>query len=124
MGNFRTRRDGDVFPIHRTSASSAISLQTFKTLQKQDKKRTRLTTRKERARLATLENPLLWSNFLKHFGKLNPSFDFDGNTNRSLEPQEAILDLKAKYPALDIGLKADDESKGFRDFLDEFGISR
>ena len=83
----------------------------------------RVITRKERARLATFENPLLWSNFVKKLSKLNPDFDFGQLVDRTLEPEEAIMDLKKKYPDLDIGLKEQDKSAGFREFLDDFGIT-
>lgn len=95
---------------------------TFQSLQRQEPARKRLITRAERSRLATLENPLLWSNFKKKLEKLNPDFDLEV-VDRSLEPEEVLLDLKRKYPELDIGLKDREQAEGFREFLDEMGIT-
>lgn len=84
----------------------------------------RTITRQERARLATLENPLLYSNFIKKLEKLNGD-DFDPEwIDKKLEPDEALMDLKRKHPHVHIGLKAADESAEFRHFLeDDYGIT-
>ncbi len=52
---------------------------------------------------------------------MNPSFDVEGNINRSLEPEEALFDLKKKFPELDIGLR-ENQGAEFREFLSDFGI--
>ena len=116
----RSRPDGSHYPI---STKTVVSMSTFSKVASQDGRR-RSITRKQRATLSSLTNPLLWSNFKKKLERLNPSFDVDQHTNRDLEPGEALFDLKKKFPELDIGLNTDDDqAKGFREFLDDFGIS-
>lgn len=114
---FGRRKDG-----HFYRKDSGVSSRTFAAVAAQDRQRSRLITRAERARLATLENPLLYSNFIKKMEKLNPSFD-EQLVDKSLEPEEALMDLKRKYPELDIGLKTEGQSAEFRAFLDDFGIT-
>lgn len=114
---FRSYSDGSHYPL----SQKGISTQTFKQVAGQDHKRTRNLSRKQRARLSTLENPLLYSNFVKKLERLNPDFDLQ-LIDRTLEPEEALMDLKRRYPELDIGLK-ENEGAQFREFLDEYGIS-
>ena len=78
-------------------------------------------TQKEKDRLRTLENPLLFANFVKKLEELNPDFDIE-EIDRSLEPEEALMDLKRKHQELDIGLW-EGKHEGFREFLDEMGIT-
>ncbi|WP_148681170.1 hypothetical protein [Candidatus Nitrososphaera gargensis] len=101
-----------------------MSLEAYRGLHRHETtRRQRIFTRAERARLSTLENPLLYSNFVKKLEKLNPDiFDPDW-IDRTLEPEEALLDLKRKHPELDIGLKEKEQIEGFREFLDEIGIT-
>ena len=119
---FGRRKDGRFYPKDNSrmqGATDHVSGKTYGQVHPQK----RVITRKERARLSTLENPLLWSNFVKKLGKLNPDFDFEQLVDRTLEPEEAMMDMKKKYPHLDIGLREQDKSAGFREFLDDFGIS-
>src|SRR5712692_5167337 len=118
---FGRRMDGRFYPkdVRIQGTTTHFSGKTYGQLHPQK----RIITRKERARLSTLENPLLWSNFLKKLSKLNPGFDFEQLVDRTMEPEEAIMDLKKKHPDLDIGLREQDKSAGFREFLDDFGIS-
>lgn len=114
----RSRPDGSHYPL----TGKGITAKSFSQVAGQDSKRTYLLTRKQRVKLSTLENQLLYSNFMKKITKLNPDFDTEV-IDRSLEPEEALLDLKKKYPELDIGLKAGTPAEGFRDFLDDMGIT-
>jgi len=117
---FRSRADGSHHPI---TGKKGTSPQTLQSLSGQNRHRTRLLTRKERNRLSTLENPLLYSNFVKKMERLNPDiFDADAMIDKSLEPEEMLLALKKRYPELDIGLKSETGAE-FREFLDEYGIS-
>jgi hypothetical protein len=79
-------------------------------------------SRARKAELRTLENALLYRNFVNKLKKLNEDFDED-LIDKTLEVEEALFDLKKKHPELNIGLKAADKSAGFGDFLDEMGIA-
>lgn len=84
-------------------------------------RRARLLTRKERSKLATLENEMLYQKFVKKLKKLNEDFD-EELIDRTHEPTEALLELKRKHPELDIGLKQKHGAEAFRDWLSEMGI--
>lgn len=80
-------------------------------------------SKSRKAELRTLENPMLYANFIKKLEKMNPDKFDPQMVNPTLEPEEALMELKRKHPHLDIGLKAANESAGFREFLDDMGIS-
>lgn len=73
---------------------------------------------------STLENPLLYSNFLKTLQRHNPDVQIDPeDIDRTLEPEEAFGELKQLYPELRITSKEKSQVDVFRDYLDEdFGI--
>jgi hypothetical protein len=72
----------------------------------------------------TLENPLLYRNFLKTIERNNPDIDIDPDTiDRTLEPDEDLNELKSFYPGLKLSGKDKSEMEQFRDYLNEdFGI--
>lgn len=73
--------------------------------------------------MSTLQNEMLFQNFIKKVEKLNPDSDIDPEIiDRTLEPDEALMALKKMSPDLNIGL-AKDAGAGFREFLDDYGIS-
>ena len=73
---------------------------------------------------STLENPLLYGNFLQILERNNPEIDIDpDDIDRTLEYDEAFNELKEVYPTLRMSGKAKSELQQFRDYLDEdFGI--
>ena len=73
---------------------------------------------------STLENPLLYRNFLKVIERNNPEIDIDPDViDRTLEYDEAFNALKEIYPDLRITSKTKSELEQFRDYLNEdFGI--
>jgi hypothetical protein len=74
-------------------------------------------------RLSTLENPLLYRQFLTYVSKANPDIDIDPEViDRTLEYDEAFNALKKIYPSLQFSHKAHTELDHFRDYLLEFGI--
>jgi hypothetical protein len=79
-----------------------------------DKKQKRNFSNKRRSVLRTLENPLLFFNFVRKLNELNPSPVDEEIIDRTLEPQEALNELKKRYPDL-ITFKEEN-----RDFLQEF----
>ncbi len=72
----------------------------------------------------TLENPLLYSNFLKALERNNPDVEVDpDDIDRTLEYDEAFNDLKEVYPNLQLSSKQKSELQQFRDALNEnYGI--
>jgi len=73
---------------------------------------------------STLENPLLYRNFLRVLERNNPDIEIDpDDIDRTLEYEEALNELKKIYPGLRITGKAKSELQQFRDYLnDEYGI--
>ncbi len=73
---------------------------------------------------STLENPLLYSNFLKALERNNPDVEVDpDDIDRTFEYDEAFNALKEIYPNLRMTGKAKTELQQFRDHLnEEFGI--
>jgi hypothetical protein len=73
---------------------------------------------------STLENPLLYSNFIKTLERNNPDIDIDPEIiDRTLEPDEAFNELRQLYPNLKMTGKEKNELQQFRDSLnEEFGI--
>lgn len=67
---------------------------------------TRIFTREDRARMATLENKMLSDNFDKKMFALNGDLYDPEVVDRSLEPSEALRDLKEKYPHLKTGYES------------------
>jgi hypothetical protein len=114
---FRSRKDGKHYPV----GGKGVSRQTFARVSGQDRRRHSIS-KERRAMLKTLENPLLYHNFKKRLEKLNPDLDVESLIDSTLEPEEALFDIKRKHPEVNIGLKAGAED-GFREFLDEFGIT-
>jgi hypothetical protein len=72
----------------------------------------------------TLENPLLYRNFLKALERNNPDIDIDPEIiDRTLEPDEAFNEIRQLYPNLKMTGKEKSELQQFRDSLnEEFGI--
>jgi hypothetical protein len=114
----RRKKDGRFYPKGQ-GAGAPIVMPSSMSSQRRAWKRT--VDKKHLASLKTLENPMLYSNFIKKMEKLNGSFD-EQLVDRTLEPEEALLDLKRKHPDLDIGLKSQDQTAEFRQFLDDMGI--
>ena len=75
-------------------------------------------------RLSTLENPLLYSNFLKVLERNNPDIEIDpDDIDRTLEYDEAFNELIEIYPGLQISSKEKSGLQQFRDYLsNDFGI--
>lgn len=116
---FRSRKDGDHYPIN--AKSKERNLESIRT---QKAGWGRILARKRLAALKTLENPLLWSNFLKKYEKLNPEFDFENEVDRQLEPEEAIHEIKKRHPDFDAGDGSDTDYKAeFREDLENKGIT-
>lgn len=115
------RKDGRFYPKNHSNGS--MSAETFTELQAQNKTRTRMISKEERARLQTLENPMLYKKVVTMLEELNPDRDIESLIDKTLEPTEAIFDLKKKHPEIDIGLRhKDNVPSQFREFLDEHGI--
>jgi hypothetical protein len=96
---------------------------TYAAIQKSRRPRMkRILARKERARLSTLQNEMIYRPFLEKLKKLNEDFD-EQLIDRTLEPHEALMALKRKHPHISIGLTTDDQAAGFREFLEDFGIT-
>lgn len=116
---FLTRKgDKRVFKVK----PKGTSRQSLSRLQSQNKGRRRLLTREERGRMRTLENPLLYSNFVKKLEKLNPDTFDEQLIDRTLEPEEALLDIVRRHPEINIGAKEKSVTENFRDFLSDMGI--
>lgn len=125
MGKFRSHPDGTPHPI---TPPSGASRRTIEQQRRENISRTdtvlRLVSAKQRNRMRTLENEMLWQNFIKRMEKLNPDIEIDFEVvDRTLEPDEALMQLRRHYPDLNIGLKDKGASAQFREFLDEFGIT-
>jgi hypothetical protein len=119
---FRSRTDGSNYPIAPKSGSGETNLQSVRS---QKAAWGRTISRKRIATLKTLENPLLWANFLKKYEKLNPEFDFENEVDRQLEPEEALNQIKKKHPRFDAGesTRDGDFKAEFREDLESRGIS-
>ena len=89
------------------------------------KRRTRNVTREERIRLGTLENEMLFRNFLKKLEHLNPERDIDEQLiNRSLIPGEALVQIKRHEPGIVIYKSREPNfRKEMRDWLYQKGIT-
>src|SRR2546422_9865758 len=115
---FRSHSDGSSFPITPRKSMDLSSVRAQKGTW------TRTITKKHLSKLRTLENPLLWSNFLKNYEPLNQDFDFENEVDRTLEPEEALNEIKKRHPHFDAG----DKEKGsqyraaFREDLENRGI--
>ena len=72
----------------------------------------------------TLENPLLYRNFLKVLERNNPDIEIAPDViDRTVEYDEAFNELKEIYPNLRITGKASSGLQQYRDYLNEdFGI--
>lgn len=71
----------------------------------------------------TLENPVVFIGFAKKVINHNPGLDIDFESlDRTLEPDEAWKELKAKYPALSDGGPAYDEFREYMSHLADMGI--
>jgi hypothetical protein len=91
---------------------------------KPQNKKKRNISEKHRSHLRTLQNPVLYLNFMRKLKALNPEGIDEQLIDRNLEPQEALNDLKKKYPNL-ILYKYEEERdifEEFRGYLDELGI--
>lgn len=118
---FRSRTDGSHYPIAPKAGSTEANLQSIRS---QKPAWRRMVSRKRVATLKTLENPLLWANFLKKYEKLNPEFDFENEVDRQLEPEEAVNQLRKKHPRFQTGDSTTDDFKAeFREDLENRGIS-
>jgi hypothetical protein len=73
---------------------------------------------------SSLENPLLYRNFLKVLERNNPDIEVDpDDIDRMLEYDEAFNELKEIYPGLRMTGKDKSELQQFRDYLnEEFGM--
>ena len=89
---FRSRRDGSAFPISPRNITNLDSVRSQKGGWQ------RALSKKHLSSLRTLENPMLWSNFLKKYENLNPAFDFENEIDRTLEVDEALNEIKEKHP--------------------------
>lgn len=91
----------------------------------------------QKTRLSTLENPLLYRNFLKALERSNPDIEVDPDEiDRTLEYDEAFNELKEIYPGLRISSKErsglqhnlvyiDDVKEGpLISWLQRFGLSK
>lgn len=72
------------------------------------------------SRKRTLQNPLLYSNFLKAVKKADPDFDTE-IIDRTLEPDEAANILKKKY-GVNLHKEEFNPTKEYRNNLYEMGI--
>lgn len=73
--------------------------------------------------LKTLENPLLYYNFVRKMDELNPGIFDEQLIDRKLEPDEALKDLKRKHPDLHIyEPKELNFQQDVRDYLSNLGI--
>ena len=71
----------------------------------------------------SLENPLLYRQFLTYVSKANPDVDIDPEViDRTLEYDEAFAALRKIYPNLQMTHKAHSELDHFREYLAEYGI--
>lgn len=88
-----------------------------------ENKQKRSLSEKRRSVLKTLQNPLLFFNFVRKLNELNPESIDEELINRDLEPQEALNDLKKKYPNLIVYKQEDrDFIQEFRNYLESIGI--
>jgi hypothetical protein len=89
------------------------------------KRRTRRLTREERIRLGTLDNEMLYRNFVKKLEHLNPERDIDDQLiDRQLIPGEALVQLKRHEPDLVIYKSREPNFRQeMRDWLYQKGIS-
>src|SRR5262245_9979664 len=116
--SFRSKKDGSHYPLRPTRGITSNGVS--RTRAAWD----RTVAKAHLARLKTLENPLLWSNFLKTYEKLNPDFDFEAHVDRTLEVDEALREIQKRHP----DFKTSDESAAldykaeFREDLEERGI--
>ena len=78
---------------------------------------------KQRSRLRTLQNNMLYLNFKAKLERLNPDRDIEQLIDRDLEPQEALEDLKKKYPDLIMYEETErDIEEEFKEYLSSIGI--
>lgn len=111
---FRSRSDGSHHPI--TPKKTVI----MPDLSRHSKAWDRLRVKGSKK---TLENPLLFSNFVNKLERLNPDTEFDIEwIDRSLEPEEAQNDLKKKHPELNVQEQKDTHKAEFREDLESRGI--
>jgi hypothetical protein len=88
-----------------------------------ENKQKRNLSEKRRSVLKTLQNPLLFFNFVRKLNVLNPEPIDEELINRDLEPQEALNDLKKKYPNLIVYKEEErDFIQEFRNYLESIGI--
>lgn len=111
---FRSRSDGSHHPI--TPRKIVIMPDLARQSKAWDKLRVKGSKK-------TLQNPLLFSNFVNKLERLNPDTEFDVEwIDRSLEPDEALNDLKRKHPEINIQEQKDTNRAEFREDLENRGI--
>src|ERR1041385_7022411 len=111
---WHTRKDGRHFQSSKSLTENSPWPKRLVTKQ-------RKISRQQKAHLQSLENPLLYANFKKKLERLNPDVDIDSIIDRTLEPEEAIGEIKRHNPEINIGLN-NHEGTDFREWLDEMGI--
>lgn len=116
---FRSRSDGSHFPVSPRTTMNLDNVRSQKGAWQ------RAVNKKQLSSLRTLENPLLWSNFLKKYEKLNPAFDFENEVDRTLEVDEALNEIREKHPDFLMSEEPEefDHKAAFREDLEERGIS-
>jgi hypothetical protein len=118
----RRKKDGRFYP-KMMARGSATPLTLPATSSSDRKAFNRTLDRKRRESLRSLENPLLYKSFKEKLEKLNPESDIESLIDKTLEPDEALFDIKKHHPEIDIGLKEGSQTAEFREFLDQMGIS-
>lgn len=83
----------------------------------------RAISEKQRSKLRTLQNSMLYMNFVRKLKELNPEGLDEHLINRDMEPGEALNDLKKRYPNLILFKEKDrDFKEEFREYLATIGI--
>lgn len=84
----------------------------------------RAITEKQRSKLRTLQNNMLYLNFKAKLERLNPDKDIEQLIDRNLEPEEALNELKRRYPDLQTFQKDERSVEAeFREYLESLGIT-
>lgn len=102
----------------------------FKSIEQQkepastDNKKKRHVSKKRLSMLKTLENEMLYLNFKSKLEKLNPDKDIEQLIDRTLEPEEALNDIKKKHPDIQIyEYKEQSFEDQFKEYLESIGIT-
>lgn len=84
----------------------------------------RVRSRTTRASRSTLQNPVIYKNFVMFLAKNNPTIEIDPEIiDTSLEWDEALAQLQRHYPDLKTAPSDElPEIRELRGFLDEYGI--